>query len=445
MRRFSLLVCAFAVLVLVAAQPALASQASALKRKLGGYMSGAGAASGAYVMDADTDKTLFQWRAGTPRSLASNTKLFTSAAVLGRYGPGASLATTLLGDGTLSPNGAWKGSIYLRGGGDPTFGSRTFATRNYGSGSSVDDLAVQLDRAGLTSVTGSVIGDESLFDSRRGGPSSGYGTSIWVGPLSALDFNRGLANAYGSAFQSNPPLFAASRLASALKARGIAIRNPVRVGSAPDGAVELAEDRSPNVARLLTLQNKPSDNFFAELLIKGLPVAKAAGGPLRSAGDPMPVPPTPGDPTTGTPAELPSAKGTTRAGAGAAAAYARSLGVRVNLVDGSGLARADRAAPRQIALLLYRLRNRPGFASLYRSLPIAGRDGTLATRMRKGSARGRCRAKTGTLSDVSALSGYCVTRSRRTLVFSVLMNRANIYTARAIQDRMAQALAAYRG
>ena len=50
-------------------------------------------------------------------------------------------------------------------------------------------------------VTGSVLGDESLFDSLRGGPDSGYGVSEWVGPLSALSFNRGLARENGSAFQ----------------------------------------------------------------------------------------------------------------------------------------------------------------------------------------------------------------------------------------------------
>jgi D-alanyl-D-alanine carboxypeptidase/D-alanyl-D-alanine-endopeptidase (penicillin-binding protein 4) len=125
--------------------------------------------------------------------------------------------------------------------------------------------------------------------------------------------------------------------------------------------------------------------------------------------------------------------------------YARSLGVTVQLVDGSGLSRADRAAPREVVRMLGTLRNQRGFPAFYASLPIAGRDGTLADRMRSGPARGRCHAKTGTLTGVSALSGYCTTRSGRTLAFSVLMNNANIYTARSIQDRVAQALAGYRG
>jgi D-alanyl-D-alanine carboxypeptidase/D-alanyl-D-alanine-endopeptidase (penicillin-binding protein 4) len=448
MARLAPLLCLAAALLpasaAVAAPARAATQESALKRTLGQAMSASGRGSGAYVMDAESNATLFRWRADTPRSLASNTKLFTSAAVLGRYGIDATLATSLLGSGSLGPNGTWKGNLYLRGGGDPTFGSRAFATSAYGSDASVEDLAGRLDDAGFTSVTGAVVGDESLFDSLRGGPDEGYRTSIYVGPLSALDLNRGLANAAGSAFQSNPPLFAASRLDAALEARGIDVARRPRAGAAPSDSVVLAETRSPDVARLLTIQNKHSDNFFAEMLLKGLAVAGLAGGPLRQADAPMPVVPTPGAPEAA-PAELPGGTGTTRNGAGSAMSYARSLGVRVKLVDGSGLSRSNRAAPKQVARLLDRLRNRPGFSKLYASLPVAGRDGTLATRLRHGAARGRCRAKTGTLTGVSALSGYCKSRSGRTLVFSVLMNNTNVYTARFVQDRVAQALAAYRG
>jgi serine-type D-Ala-D-Ala carboxypeptidase/endopeptidase (penicillin-binding protein 4) len=73
---------------------------------------------------------------------------------------------------------------------------------------------------------------------------------------------------------------------------------------------------------------------------------------------------------------------------------------------------------------------------------LAGRDGTLKKRMRSGPARGRCRAKTGTLSNVSTLSGYCSARSGDMYAFSILMN--NVYTsgAKVLQDRMAQAIAA---
>jgi D-alanyl-D-alanine carboxypeptidase/D-alanyl-D-alanine-endopeptidase (penicillin-binding protein 4) len=438
-RRF-LTIAVFAAFFLPAAA---ASEAASLKTNLKRAMAGAGSSSGAFVMDAKTGKTLFSRRGTTPRILASNTKLFTSAAVLGRYGRNSSLATTLIGTGSLQPNGTWKGSIYLRGGGDPTFGSRSFARGNYGSNASVEALADQLDKAGFKAVTGSVIGDESSFDSLRGGPSSSYRTSIYVGPISALSFDRGLANSSGSAFQSNPPLFAASRLDRALAARGIGVKGKPRTGDAPSSAVALAEVRSPIVSQLLRLQNKDSDNFFAEMLVKGLPMARSSGGSLRRGGAAYPLTPTPDAPDAAR-ARQPSTTGTTKAGTRVAARYAASLGVKVALADGSGLSRSDRAAPKQIARLLRALRKRSGFSALYASLPIAGVDGTLAGRMRSGPAHGRCRAKTGTLSDVSALSGYCVNRSGRTLIFSVLNNRTNISNARTVQDRVAQVLAGSR-
>jgi serine-type D-Ala-D-Ala carboxypeptidase/endopeptidase (penicillin-binding protein 4) len=222
------------------------------------------------------------------------------------------------------------------------------------------------------------------------------------------------------------------------------VRGSTRTGTTPDGSVELAEVRSPDVGHLLLLQNKPSDNYIAEMLLKGLPVAGSTGGSLRTSADPAPVTPTPDSPTADQ-AALSSKRGTTKAGAAAAMSYADSIDVRVRMVDGSGLSRSDRAAPKQIVRLLRALRRRAGFSAFYASLPVAGRDGTLASRMRSGPAHGRCHAKTGTLSDVSALSGYCLTRSGRTLVFSVLNNRTSIAGAHSIQDRVAQLLAGYRG
>jgi serine-type D-Ala-D-Ala carboxypeptidase/endopeptidase (penicillin-binding protein 4) len=436
-RRFPLI----AVLAALLSPMAGTASAASLKTNLRHAMAGASRSSGAFVMDAASGRTIFSKRGTTPRILASNTKLFTSAAVLGRYGRTSSLATMLIGTGSLQPNGTWKGNLYLRGGGDPTFGASSFARGTYGSSASVEALAQRLDRAGFKSVTGAVVGDESSFDSLRGGPSSGYGISQYVGPLSALSFDRGLAS---GGWQRNPPLVAAARLDDALGARGIRVHGKPRTGRTPGNGFELAEVRSPDVAHLLRLQNKPSDNYIAEMMIKGLPMVASSGGSLRRKGDPLPVTPTPAAPDANR-ARLPSKRGTTKAGAAVALKYAHSLGVSAHVVDGSGLSRADRAAPKQIVRLLRALRKRAGFSSFYASLPVAGRDGTLASRMQSGPAHGHCHAKTGTLSDVSALSGYCVTRSGRTLVFSVLNNRTSISGAHVVQDRVAQLLAGYRG
>jgi D-alanyl-D-alanine carboxypeptidase/D-alanyl-D-alanine-endopeptidase (penicillin-binding protein 4) len=91
-------------------------------------------------------------------------------------------------------------------------------------------------------------------------------------------------------------------------------------------------------------------------------------------------------------------------------------------------------------------RSEPEYKSLYAALPIAGVNGTLFDRMRSGPAHHRCRAKTGTLNGVSALSGYCRSHGGHLIAFSILMNGvSDIYRAHYLQDKMAQAMAAYAG
>jgi D-alanyl-D-alanine carboxypeptidase/D-alanyl-D-alanine-endopeptidase (penicillin-binding protein 4) len=409
MRRICLPV--MAALALLPASAA-AQDETLMAKRLSAQMRAAGAYSGAYVVNVsgDAPRAVFRWRERTPRILASNTKLFTTTATLARFGAEGTLGTEVLGTGKLDVDGVYHGSLYLRGGGDPTFGSRRFTRRAYGGGATVQDLAKLLDEAGIQRVTGRVYGDESAFDSLRGGPDSGYGVSIWVGPLSALSYNRGLFTETGRAFQANPPAFAAARLDDALEARDITMRLKPRAGLTPEGATVLASVDSPPMEYLLRLTNKPSDNFFAETLLKDL--AHLAGG-----------------------------AGTTARGARIATTFARRLGARPTLVDGSGLSRADRASPAGVVRLLSSMYRRADYDSFVDSLPIAGEDGTLFDRMRRGAAHNRCRGKTGTLSNVSALSGYCEARSGASYVYSILMNGVYPSSARRLQDRMVQAIA----
>jgi len=395
---------------LVALVPAGASAAS-LGSRLAGAMRPAGGSSGAYVVNATSGKPVLRYRHMTPRILASNTKLFTTAAALARYGVAGRLSTEVRGTGTLEEDGTYRGDLYLIGAGDPTFGSSAFARRSYGGGASVQSLAATLEGIGIRRVTGRIYGDESKFDSLRGGPDSRYGISPYVGPLSGLSYNRGLASETGRGYQSSPPTFAAARLDGALAKEDISVKGAPRARRTPTGATQLAKVNSPTMARLAALTNKPSDNFFAEMLVKDL--ALQANG-----------------------------KGTTRAGARLAAGFARRLrAAPAGLADGSGLSRSNRAAPYRVARLLLAMRERDEFTAFNDSLSIAGRDGTLRPRMRGGAAQGRCRGKTGTISGVTAVSGYCTARSGQIYVFSILMNGVNTLGGRAIQDRMLNAIA----
>ena len=261
-----------------------------------------------------------------------------------------------------------------------------------------------------------MYGDESRFDSLRGGPESRYATSIWVGPLSGLAFNRGLGDEQGRSFQVDPPRFAATQLDAALERRGVSVRLKARAGVAPADAQVLASVDSPPMERLIALTNEPSDNFFAEMLLKDLA--------LQTRG-----------------------RGTTAAGAKLAAGFARRLGSGARLVDGSGLSRGNRASPRQVVRLLTEMyvvdQDEYGDAFI-ESLAIAGSEGTLADRMRSGPAHRRCVGKTGTLSDVSALSGYCEVFNGDLYAYSILMNGVYPTGARGLQDKMLQAIAGQR-
>ena len=411
MRRLALL--GIALLMLLPASAAAQNEPLLVKR-LTTQMRMAGAYASAYVaqVDAEQPRPVFGWRKHTARILASNTKLFTTSAALARYGSEGTLGTEVLGTGELDAESVYRGSLYLQGGGDPTFGSRRFTRRSYGGGATVQQLAALLADTGIERVTGRIVGDESAFDSLRGGPDSGYGTSIWVGPLSALSYNRGLFTEGGRGFQANPPAFAAARLDSALEARHIRVRLKPRSGRSPGDADVLASVDSPPMERLIRLTNKPSDNFFAETLLKDLA--------LEARG-----------------------RGTTSGGARVAASFARGLGARPTLVDGSGLSRGNRASPVSIVRLLAAMRARDDFDPFLASLPIAGRDGTLFDRMRSGPARNRCVGKTGTLSNVSALSGYCEARSGNNYAYSILMNGVYPTSARRLQDQMLGAIAKY--
>jgi serine-type D-Ala-D-Ala carboxypeptidase/endopeptidase (penicillin-binding protein 4) len=137
-------------------------------------------------------------------------------------------------------------------------------------------------------------------------------------------------------------------------------------------------------------------------------------------------------------------KGTTKRGARRAEEFARMVAAGDKAVDGSGLGRGNRATPRQVAKLLIAMRDEPGGRAFRASLPMAGREGTLASRMRGTAAQGRCRAKTGTLDGVSALSGYCRAGDRHTIAFAILMNGVDVNAARRAQDAMAAAIARYR-
>lgn len=396
-------------LALVVALAAGSAEAAPLDRVVARGL--AGRASGAYVLDTTTGRTLAAVRADVPRIPASVAKLYTGAAALLRFGVSGTLDTTVLGVGELTADGVWRGDLYLRGGGDPTFGSASFTRRAYGFGTTVTALAERVAATGILRVTGRVYGDESWFDSRRGGPSTRYALDRWIGgPLSALLYNRGLAREDGRALQARPAKFAAKQLVAELRHLGVRVPRGAGERPAPAEARELARVSSPTMPALVRLTLVPSDNLMAEMLLKAL------GARFGGAGS-------------------------TSAGAAVVRQTVRRWGIAPRIVDGSGLSRANATTPRQVVRLLDGLR---GSATFQATLPVAGRSGTLATRMRRTAAQDRCRAKTGTLSNVSALAGYCATPNGHLIAFAFISNGVATWTAKAAEDRLLVRLARYR-
>ena len=387
--------------VLLAPSPAAAAGQTPLSRKLSRALAVphvARSRTSALAVDLTTGRLLYARNLRLPLIPASNEKLAVTYASLLALGPSFRFSTDVLGEGELDGT-LWRGDLVLKGYGDPTLSTLDLLS-----------LASQLRSQGIRRVTGQVIGDESFFDARRMAP--GWKPYFFLNEspaLSALAVDRGR---YQGRATRQPALAAALSFRAALLRAGISVAGRAMTGTADDAAVPLATIESVPLSLILRFMDHESDNFTAEMLLKQL----GAGTGLQ---------------------------GTTAAGAQAvlqllAEQQIPLAGVRI--VDGSGLSSLDRLTTEAVvAMLRSSWLDEDLRELLIAALPVAGRSGTLDSRMRGTVAAGRVRAKTGTLNQASALSGYV----RRRYAFSVIQNGPglSVYWARIAQDRFATVLA----
>lgn len=388
-----------------AARAQAAVSLSKLRRGLARKARTAGGVTGVWVKDLEAGRVLFKRLAKRRLALASNMKLFTTGAVLTRFGPDETLDTEAWALGALDDFGTLSGSLLLRGAGDPTMTSGRLAK-----------LAARVSATGVREVTIGLRFDDSIFDRRLGVPSAGVSGGPYLGSLSGLALNWGF-NRRGKLLK-DPARSAANTFLRALRRRGVRLPGKPKRRRLPTGApggTRLALVRSAEISALIAATNQPSDNFLAEMLAKGL------GARFRGTG-------------------------TTAAGVGMIRGFARSHGAGLGAQNGSGLSVKDRASAAAVGRFLAAMQreSEPLPEAFRDSLATAGRTGTLADRMRGTAAEERCQAKTGTLNGVSALSGYCSAPGDRTLAFSILMNKVDIYRAHVAQDRMAALISRYR-
>jgi len=431
---------------------------------------------GVHVVDLSERREVFAHDADRSLILASNTKLFTTAASLLEFGPDFRFRTRLEMRGEIV-GGTLHGDLAVFGAGDPNLSGRFHDGDSFAP---FRPWARALRERGVNRVEGRLLLVNGLFEGPNVHPAWPRNQlSAWYeAPVEALSFNdncvlvrvepgrrvglparpsleppvemfsirntaRTIAGSRGRLLVDRAPDGNGIVVAGTIgeRSRGleiwVAVRDPaayfaagLRAAFAQEGvglptghAVEhpplagewtLVAVHESELSRTLAVTNKRSQNFYAESLAKLLGWTRHGRGSWESG-------------TTAV-SELLGDLGLDRAG--------------FTLTDGSGLARGNRASARVVTGLLDRMYFHPYGRDFLRSLPYSGEpELSWRKRLAEPPFRGNVFAKTGTLNGVSTLSGYARSVSGRVYAFSILLNRTRgAWVSREIQDRLVRTL-----
>ena len=421
---------------------------------------------GVDIRSVDSGEILFQRNAERLMMPASNMKILTLAAAAQTLGWDYRFITTLETTAVVE-SGVVRGDVIVRGNGDPTIN-----TREKRAAAVFDQWAQALRDAGITAIDGRVIGDDQAFDDEGVGPgwSWDYLEAGYASPIGALQYNENTAEitiAPGAAVGDpavvtmaagtgltlsnrattieagaggprvsvnvhrridrpeieltgtvgmgvvpsrrtiavlNPTLYFARAVKDALSSRGIEVRGDAvdaddiaaeLIATASAERLVLARTESPALRDIATVLMKVSQNQYAETLLKAI-------------------------------ATKDGAVGTTDSGRAVAIETFSSWNIPRDayvMSDGSGLSRYNYVAPTTVTAVLRRMYDDPAHREAFlATLPIAAKDGTISTRMRKTRAAENAVAKTGSIANVRSLSGFVKSRDGETLVFSIIAN-----------------------
>lgn len=428
-----------------------------------------GATFGVTVRNAKTGATLYD-RGGDQQVIpASNNKIETSAAAFGILGTGYRFRTNVSTSG---------GKLYLKGTGDPTLGADAY-----------DKLAAAVAAKGIKTIKGGLVADDTWFEGPRIPPDwdptdlpytyaaetdaltvsaddvfdvgsiniavtpaavgqppnvtldpqtsvvtiENQATTGPAGSASTLSVDRTVgtntivvtgsypadgARSDHQATVQDPAMYAADVFRRALAAHGVTVTGDTTRGTTPKAAKLVTTRQSMPLSQLATPYLKLSNNMIAEILVKAI-----------------------GHKVTG--------HGSWTAGLPVIAKYLKTLGVdtsQVHQTDGSGLGRTNHTTVKQLSTVLKAVQSKSWFPVFYNAIPIAGQPdelvgGTLKSRMVGTPAAGNVHAKTGTLTGVTALSGYVKDPSGQRLIFSIVFNGYQGGAPTDLQDKIAVRLA----
>jgi len=467
---------ALAAALCLAAQAGASSWEQEIARLINASPAARAAFWGIEIVDLGTGRTLYTHNADRPFVPASNAKLFTAALALDRLGPDFRFQTRVLADTMPDAEGRIRGSLRLVGGGDPNLSARSVPYRpgpvTGNPLAPVEELADQVVARGVKRIDGGVIGDDTWYiwepyadgwaidDTRYeyGAPVSALTVNdntlavsvqpgARAGDLANISFspnfeyysldNRVRTVEAGGALKvqldrepgsrqvrlwgtvplhspgeslvlaiDDPAEYAARAFRRALEDRGVTVEggvvarhrypNEEDAMAEPEG-IELARHESAPLIEDLAITAKVSQNLHAELALRAVGRRRRDSGSLQAGLDEM-------------------------------KAFLKEIGISKDAYDfndGSGLDHTDLVTPTAVVRLLrhmYDSREREPWIAL---LPVGGQEGTLSERFLDMPSGRRIHAKTGTLTHVSALSGYAQRRDGTWLAFSILVNNHN--------------------
>jgi len=401
---------------------------------------------GVVVKSLTTDEFIFQYNSDKLFVPASNVKVLTSVSALSILNPDYRFKTEFYSGGDIT-NGVIHGGLYIKGYGDPTLSTEH-----------LESIAQEFKSLGIKEIRGGIIVDESYFDNVRYGKGwkEKWKGDVFSPPISALSLNYNTfyikvypskpgripivalepkgtnVNVINKAITTNkggrlsavwleggktiklsggisrktpsytlevttrnPALYTGSAFKRILEDAGIRVEGYIIMGDVPDWAGVFYTHFSDPLYLIIAEFNKNSVNIIGENIIKTLG-AEVIGEP-----------------------------GTWEKGTEVVSNFLHEIGIKgsFEIFDGSGLSLLNRVSPNAITdVLEYAYNNQVISLKFLSSLSIGGVDGTLKRRFKRSEVEGRVMAKTGHLSNVSALSGYLFTKNGDVLVFSILAN-----------------------